>query len=188
MSDQQTEKSKTFQLPNQLAGSSDLARLIRELERLDDALYQSQIRTPGASVNLPKSSHVLEAIASTNHYSLLDQEHRTRLLNGLRQLDKSAPTIHISFAVEPSSKFVEKIVAWMREHLHQYLLVEVGLQPSIAVGCVVRTNNKIFDMSLRHRFSEYRSVLAEKIAENPHQKDAVEQPKQPTETKAEVEG
>lgn len=172
MNEVRAKTKKTFQMPPQLAGKVELMRVIREIEELDDFLYQANLRSPGSSLNLPqKTSHLLEKLAETNHYSLLDQSHRELLLKGLRRIDKSAPKVHISFAGEPSAKFMAEVVAWMRENVHQYLLVEVGLQPTISVGCVIRTNNKIFDLSLRNKFYEYRSVLIDKIAENPRGKN-----------------
>ena len=128
-----TKKPKIFQLPDQLIGSIDLNRLIRELEKLDDFLYQSQLRKPGTPMNVPQSSRLLEDIASTNGYSLLNQKHREHLLSSLKKIQEKAPTIHISFAVEPTHSFSQKLTAWIRKNLHQYLLVEIGLQPTIAV-------------------------------------------------------
>jgi F0F1-type ATP synthase delta subunit len=166
MSDaKKTTNQKAFTLPNSLIGGVDLGRLIRELEVLDDFLYQTQIRTPGTSMQIPKTSKTLDEISGDNHYSLLDKNHRAQLLKSLKQLDAHAPVIHMSFAVEASPAFAGKIVAWMRQHIHQYLLVEIGLQPTVSVGCVVRTNNKIFDMSLRNKFLESRGILVKKMAE-----------------------
>lgn len=162
----QTKKdTHTFTLPSSLVGGSDLSKLIRELEKLDDFLYQTQIRTPGSSMQLPKNSRTLDEVSSQNHYSLLDTAHRKQLLEALKHLDGHAPVVHISFAVEASPAFASKIVAWMRQHIHEYLLVEIGLQPSVALGCVVRTNNKIFDMSLRNKFSEDKQILIKKLEE-----------------------
>jgi F0F1-type ATP synthase delta subunit len=159
------KKQKIFQLPDQLVGSIDLNRLIRELEKLDDFLYQSQLRKPGTPMKVQQSSRLLEETASSNGYSLLKQTHREHLLKSLRKIEEKAPTIHISFAVEPSAGFSHKLTAWMRKNLHQYLLVEIGLQPTIAVGCSVRTNNQIFDLSLRNRFEEYRNTLFKQMSE-----------------------
>lgn len=172
--DKKTHKKKTFQLPDQLTGSIDLNRLIRELETLDDFLYQAQLRKPGTPMKVQRSSRLLEEVASSNGYSLLEQAHRTKLIESLKNIQAKAPLIHISFAVEPAAGFTQKVVAWTRQHLHQYVMVEIGLQPTIAVGCVVRTNNQIFDMSLRHKFKEYRSVLIKKLAEKTPQPAAAE--------------
>ncbi len=162
---QQKENTEIFKLPNNLIGLIDLSRLIRELETLDDFLYQTELREHGTPMNLPRSSKLLEEIASSNHYSLLDSNQRKGLIQALKTIEEHASVVHVSFAVDPSLNFMKKIVTWMRENIDNYIMVEVGLQPTISVGCVVRTNNKIFDMGLRHRFSESRDVLIKKIAE-----------------------
>lgn len=160
-----TQSSPAFQLPPELVGAVDLSRLIRELEELNDFMYQTEIRQPGTPMKPPRSSHTLEKVASDNKYSLLDTEHRTKLLQALKVIESHAPIIHISFAVDPSTNFMKKISAWVRENIDRYGLVEVGLQPTIAVGCVVRTENKMFDMSLRNKFHEHRDVLIKKLSE-----------------------
>lgn len=159
--------SKDFKLklPNRIAGSSDLAKTQRELEKVDDFLYQTKIRMPGRSVTLPKSSKMLDDLAEINGASLLEETDRKKLLEALEKLSESPPIIHISFASEPSSSFLEKIVSWSRENIHQYLLVNVGLQPSVIVGCEVRTTNKVFDMSLRNKFEQMHDVLVKKLEE-----------------------
>lgn len=160
-----TQTTTPFQLPSDLIGSVDLSRLIRELEELNDFMYQAQIRKPGTSMKLPRCSQILEKLATDNRYSLLDENHRTKLLNSLQVIEAHAPLVHISFAVDPSMSFMKKMVVWVRENIDRYGLVEIGLQPTIAVGCAVRTDNKIFDMSLRNKFREHRQDLINKIAE-----------------------
>ena len=71
--------------------------------------------------------------------------------------------MHISFAADPSASFTEKIVAWFRENIHPNILVQIGLQPNIAAGCVVRTANKIFDFSLRENFNQSQQSLIDAI-------------------------
>ena len=71
--------------------------------------------------------------------------------------------IHISFAADPSAAFTDKIVAWFRENIHPFVLIQVGLQPTIAAGCVVRTANHSFDFSLRQHFTKQRQLLIDKL-------------------------
>lgn len=167
MSDSQTKTRKvTFKLPDKIVGSTELIRIMRELDDLDDFLYQTNLRSPGTSVSLPKYTKTLDELADINQISLLKEPERKKLIEVLKQLEKQSPTMHISFAVEPSPAFKQKIVAWAREQLHPYILVNVGLQPSVVVGCEVRTTNKIFDMSLRNRFKETRKILVEELEKN----------------------
>jgi hypothetical protein len=155
--------SEIIKLSDQLITSVDLGRTIRELEALHESLYQAALRQPGKSVHLAKSSRTLEELAALNGVSLLDQGHREQLLNLLKALSVHAPKIHISFAVEPTGVFLKKMVTWLRENIHPLLLMDVGLQPNLAAGCSIRTNNKIFDLSLRQRLFENRQKLIDGI-------------------------
>ena len=158
-------KQFKLKLPDRIAGTADLAKTQRELEKVDDFLYQTRIRTPGRPVTLPKSSKMLDDLAEINAMSLLEEAERKKLLEALANLAENPPVMHISFASEPSSSFLQKIVAWSRQNIDPYLLVNVGLQPSVIVGCEVRTTNKVFDMSLRNKFEQMHDVLAKKLEE-----------------------
>lgn len=157
------DSEQYFQLSNQIVSEADLARMIRELENVDDFLYQANIRTPGTSTTLPKTSAALNETSEINGLSLLEETKRKRLLEVLRQIEKRSISIHISFAAEPSNAFMQRVVSWSRENINSYLLINVGLQPLLAVGCEVRSVNKIFDLSLRKRLEECRQILVEDI-------------------------
>jgi hypothetical protein len=118
-------------------------------------------------VQTPKTSQTLEDIASINGISLLDQTQRTALMEVLDNLKKTAPRVHMSFAVEPSAQFRINMITWLRANVHPFILLDSGLQPTLAAGCMLRTTNKMIDMSLRHRFKENRHFLVEKIAAFP---------------------
>jgi hypothetical protein len=152
-------------LPLQIVGSVDFARTIRELEALDDLLHQAAIRTPGTAMKMPRSSRLLEEFAAANAVSLLEAKQREWLLATAQAYKDQAPQIHISFAADPSAAFTKNILIWLRQNIHPYLLLEVGLQPAIAAGCVVRTTNHIFDMSLRHYFQDNRELLIQQLGE-----------------------
>jgi len=156
---------RQFVLPDNLISFVDLSRVRRELAALDDSFYQAGLRKAGQPTQLSRSSRTLEDLASANQVSLLDAAHRAQLIATLDAFDKQAQQIHMSFAAEPSAKFVSHIIVWLRQNIHSLILLEIGLQPSLAAGCMVRTNNKMIDMSLRHRFFENRHLLDQKIRE-----------------------
>lgn len=163
MSEKPKTRKVTFRLPNQIIGSVEMIRITRELEKLDDFLYQANLRAPGKPTTPPKYTKTLDELAEINQISLLKEAERKKLIEVLKKLENEAPVMHISFAVEPSVSFMQKIVDWSREQLHPYIMVNVGLQPSVVVGCEARLTNKIFDMSLRNRFKETRKILIEEL-------------------------
>jgi hypothetical protein len=158
------DTQQTLKLPERLISSIDLSRTLRELQGLDEALRQAELRKPGEPSKLIRSSVALEEMARINGVALTDKAHREQMIEVLHGFLEHAPRIHMSVAVEPSAKFTQRMIIWLRANIHPLILMEVGLQPTLAAGCMIRTNNKIFDMSLRHKFTENRQLLADSIA------------------------
>lgn len=157
----------SLQLPSLVVGPADVVRLRRELENLSEYLHQAELRKPGkTAAKLPKTSRLLDSLAEQNHIQLLKSGERERLHRFLSDILENSPVVHISFAVDPSSAFTGKIVTWFRQNISPTVLVQLGLQPSIGAGCIVRTPNHSYDLSLRHRFTERRAALLEKLKEN----------------------
>jgi len=150
-------------LVNNVIGKRDVQTLINELTALDEFLRQAAIRQGGTAVNLPKSGQMLEDLSQANHLNLLQQPDRDRLNAYLKTLLESAPLIHMSFTLDPPPLFTQKLVVWLRQNIHPQVLLQIGLNPTIGAGCVLRTTNKYFDMSLRQRFANQRQLLAKQL-------------------------
>ena len=157
------EAQQQFVLPILIFGLPEVRRLKLELEALEDFMRQSLIREPGRQPQLPRLSRMCEALVAENKLNLLLDADRKRLQLFLTNVASSAPTLHISFAADPSSAFTAKVVTWMRKQLHPHALLQVGLQPTIAAGCIVRTMNKEFDFSLRENLIKRENLLMEAI-------------------------
>jgi hypothetical protein len=152
-----------MRLPVLVFGIVEVRRLKRELEGLQDFVRQAELREPGKQASMPRVSRLLDALATDNNFQLLQGEHRDQLAKFLDVVEAEAPKIHISFAIDPSSAFTSKMVTWLRANVHPYLLLDVGLQPTIAAGCVVRTPNKVFDFSLREHFADASGLLMKSL-------------------------
>lgn len=163
MAHERREDGQSLELPVLVFGPVEIHRLQRELEALEEYLQAAAIREPGKQPPLPRTSRILEALAGNNRFNLLVAEDRREVTAFLKAIDQKAPVMHISFAADPSSAFTAKIVAWLRTNIHPYALLHLGLQPAIAAGCMVRTNNKSFDFSLRHRFYDQRQLLLDAL-------------------------
>lgn len=158
---QQTKQQ--LKLPVLVFGVVEVRRLKRELEGLDEFVRQAAIREPGKQAALPRVSRLLDALATDNSRNLLQDADRQELHQFLVTTEKAAPTMHVSFASDPSSAFTAKLVTWLRANIHPAVLLQIGLQPTIAAGCIVRTANKSFDLSLRQSFEEKRPLLLQAL-------------------------
>lgn len=151
-----------FSVPALITSPADVSRLRREVKALDDYMRQQELRSPGApSAMLPKLSRLLHDLTTANGLNLLDVKTRADLAAFLADVATSAPVLHISFAVDPSSAFLQKLVQWLRQNIHPSALVRVGLQPSIAAGCTLQTTNRYFDFSLRQYLQQHRKLLVD---------------------------
>lgn len=166
---------REFVLPTSVVGPADVRHMVREIEELDEFLRQAAIRKTGSRGKPPKTTEGLEELASTNRLNLLLPSDRQRVAEVLKKLDQQAPVVHLSFATDPSPAFTGKIVTWLRANIHPWLLVHIGLQPSIAAGCTVRTTNKYFDFSMRQHLLQNRHLLTNALA----QLDKTQQSPQP---------
>lgn len=154
----------TLQLPTLVVGIADVMRLRRELEALYDFLHQAALRhTAETELKLPKTSRMLDELTRLNGINLLKRDEYEATMAALEAAQSSAPQVHLAFSTDPSAAFVAKIVEWLRANIHPALLVQVGIQPNLAAGCVLRTTNKQFDMSLKQHFAKARPTLIEEL-------------------------
>lgn len=159
----QAEEQTRIMLPIQVSTKVDVGRLMHEAEALDNFLTQSAIREPGTAVKLPKTSRLMDEFIGANKLNPLHEKDRRKMLDFISKIRTGAPVIHMSFGADPSTSFVQKITTWLRQEIHPYTLLHIGLQPNIGAGCVVRTTNKQFDFSLRQHFRKQRPLLIDKL-------------------------
>ena len=160
------EPALTLQLPTLIISPTDVARLRRELVSLEDYLQQNHIRHPDLPIRLPRTSSLFEELGTANKLDWLIKEDRQKAATFLEFMKTQAPVIHISFAADPSAIFMAKLVIWLRHNLHPQLLIRIGLQPTMAAGCIIRTKNRIYDFSLRQHLIKSRDVLVDILRKN----------------------
>ena len=155
-----------FNLPPEIVGKADISSLLRELELLESELLKlkGQASLSASQKNtLLKVTNELAQTAAVNSYDLKIANDRQKLTRILTDVRDQAPLLHISFAAEPSPKVTQTILSWLRGNVHRYALLHIGLQQAIAAGCILRTPNKIFDLSLRASFEKQQPYLIELI-------------------------
>ena len=156
--------SSALLLPTIVVGPADVGRLRREVEALNEYVRQAGLRKAGEeSAKLPRTSRMLDDFMTLNKLNLLQGADREAVRLFLKALHEHAPVLHLRYAVAPSAAFHDKIITWLRQNIHAQLLLRIGLQPSIAAGCVVRTPNHQYDFSLRKHFAENRDLLIQKL-------------------------
>ena len=158
---------RTLRLATSITSPAEVGRLIRELELIGDTLLQLGLRKGGEAIRLPKTSYLMDQLVTLNGSNLLQMDDRLHLQQFLKLVKQRAPQLHMSFGVDPSPRFLEQLMLWLRKEIHPQILVDIGLQPTIGAGCIVRTANRQFDFSLRQDFIKPRDVLVAKLISEP---------------------
>lgn len=168
-------KTSASGLPVMVVSPADVGRLTRELEVLDDTLLQLKLRGNDSASELPEISHLLKQTLQINKLNPLIAWDRAALRTFLATIKECSPVLHMSFSIDPSPVFMERLMTWLRRELHPQLLVTIGLQPTIGAGCIIRTANKQFDFSLREDFIRKRDLLLDQLtASSPHRTKTTE--------------
>ncbi|HUA13075.1 MAG TPA: hypothetical protein VL989_01070 [Candidatus Sulfotelmatobacter sp.] len=160
------EPKNTLTLPPTITGYIDVSRMLRDISLIDDQLLQLKLRQPGATTQMPKTTYFIDKMVNANNLNLLHEDDRTNLKIFLAEIKEHSPILHMSFSSEPSPAFLEKLMTWLRKEIHPQLLLTVGLQPTIGVGCVLRTTNRYFDFSLAQDFVKKKNILLQRITQS----------------------
>ncbi len=152
-----------LKLPTILASKQDITHIHRELRMFTDLVMQSIMRHDNP-VQYPPISATLRALATENQIDLRQEDACNQLLKDIEMLNKNAPTVHISFPIDPSPEVIRRLIIWLREEVDPRIVIMIGLQPTIAAGIVMRTPNHQFDFSLRQHFYRNREKLKEALS------------------------
>jgi F0F1-type ATP synthase delta subunit len=152
--------SVDIKIPDIVFGMPEVRRILREIEDVEKRQLESKIRVNATNDKLD-CSRSLELLISQNKLDVNNAQDLSRLQDFLQDLEKTAPIVNVSFAGDPSAAFLVKIVDWFRRNADPRTMVKWGLQPEITAGCIIRTHNKVFDLSLRNNFAQKRSILSD---------------------------
>lgn len=150
-------------LPISIVTKVDVGRLLREVSAIDDFLEQAAIRQPGTALKLPKTTRIIDEFVTANKVNLLTEAERKALIQFLTAIREKAPEIHMSFSTEPSAAFIQKLIDYLRQNIHPHILLQVGLQPTIGAGFMMRTTNKYYDFSLRTTLRAKHQILIDNL-------------------------
>ena len=162
------EAQKTdYAFPPALISRADLARLMREVESVENELEAQKARAQSQNqevvYHMPPMSRSLSDFVELNQLELSDDKIRMALKENLRKLKDHAPVVHMTFAVDADSEFLQKLVDWLRKEIHPQTLLSVGLQPNLVGGVYVRTPNHVHDFSIKSYLQTKRDVMLKEL-------------------------
>jgi len=155
-------------LPVSLTGKKELIKVQRELEAMSEQMIASRVvaKETGKDRTVAPLSDTASELLTLNKIES-DSKSIAGLINQLQTIRDKAPMLRVSFAVEPDRASIAKIVSWFRTEVSPGLLLQIGIQPSIAGGCVVQTPGNRYDFSLRKHIlgstDKFKAVLAKEV-------------------------
>jgi len=162
-----TAAAVQYVLPAVLITRADLARLMREIEALDNELEAQKVRNhasgKASGYHLPTMSRSLNDFLEQNHIDIADDKIRVALRETLKDTKEHAPIMHMTFAVEADPEFLQRLVGWLRQEIHPQALLSVGLQPALVGGVYVRTPNHVHDFSIRSLLEDKRDIIRHEL-------------------------
>lgn len=166
--------------PSVVITRTDLARLVREIEDLDNEFEAQKARNQTAGkqdgYRMPPITQGLNDFAELNKIDLKDDQARAELRKELKRLKEKAPVIHLTFAVEADLPALRQLAEYIRKEFHPQALLQTGLQPSLVGGVYMRTPNRAYDFSIRAKLAENRNVIQQDIDQMLHAIPVVEAP------------
>lgn len=152
-------------LPLSVVTRVDLSRLVSEVEQVDGQLttIAARAKTGMASPSVPSVSQPLMDFLSLNGLSLNDPLARSESIRQLRLLKDRAPVVHMTFATTADQSSLQELTRWVRVSVHPQAVITIGLQPALVAGVLVRTTNRMYDMSLRGALQGRSGQLAKAL-------------------------
>jgi hypothetical protein len=166
MSDTPVLSFASFQLPPTVVSKLDLARLVAEIEKIDNEMTSLAVRskTGIAEEYKPIVSDQLRDFLVLNAMKIeYNSQSRMQLIGQMRLLKDKAPVVHMTFAVEADRESLVYLSKWMRESVHPQTVLSIGLQPGLVAGVYLRTPNRVHDLSLRSALTNGRDVLVKEL-------------------------
>ena len=148
-----------LRLPLSLATKQDVALVHRELRDYIDYAVQLSIRKQQADQTSISSN--LNEVIVLNQVDINDSKSAQKLLVAFDELLKKSLIFHMSFAVNPNHETVEKLIKWFRKEISPKIILSIGVQPTIAAGAVLKTQNRQYDFSLRKHLELSKPKLVE---------------------------
>lgn len=165
MSKAEVKDYTEFSLPSTIVSKVDVARLVREFEGVDNALTAKTVRKKAGAegADAPAMSPQLQGFLEANPVNLDDTKARSAYIKQLRTLKDKVHVMNMTFAVVADPDSLQQLVAWVRESVHPQTVIEAHLQPALVAGMYLRTQNHVFDMSVRNALKAKRGELEKEL-------------------------
>jgi F0F1-type ATP synthase delta subunit len=155
----------SFTLPPSIVSKADVARLVIEVEAVDNEQTTQAVREKVGATGHTETvlSEQLTDFLAGNQLTIDTGPERSELIKQLHLLKESAPVIHMTFAVPADRDSLRQLVEWLRSSVHPQAVISVGLQPALVAGVSIRTTNRVHDLSMRSALRKNHGLLVKEL-------------------------
>jgi F0F1-type ATP synthase delta subunit len=141
-----------FNLPDSVIRYREAKRIHRQL--------QSLVQQAEGEQSWARASEEVRSLAQLNQ-QVVQQEGPARLAESLYEVMQNAPVFGVILTAHPHDSFVVEIGNWFRREIHPHSLLTISVRRSISGGAVIRSKNRIFDLSFRSQILENKDRISE---------------------------
>jgi ATP synthase delta (OSCP) subunit. len=165
MSNAEIKNYTEFVLPSSIVSKADVSRLVREFEAVDNALTTKKVKNKAGveSADAPAMSPQLQAFLEANTVDLENTGARSAYVKQLRLLKDKVRVMNMTFAVITDPESLQELIVWVRESVHPQTVIEAHLQPALVAGVYLRSQNHVFDLSVRNALKAKRGELEKEL-------------------------
>lgn len=152
-------------LPTSIIRKRDVSSLVSEAERIDNAMTTNEVHQKiktGISPEIIMSNQMIDFL-QINKIEFGDSKQRDNLISSLRIVKDKLPIVHATFASNVEGEVLEQLVSWLRDSVHPFTVISVGVQPSLIGGVYLRTSNRVYDFSIKAQLAGCRDTIVKDL-------------------------
>jgi hypothetical protein len=153
-------------MPSDIQTPEQLQAAIYEVERYADWLRESSVRRGVGATNLPgeptMATETLAVVKTWQKGKKVTGESLGKLAVWLRAYHP--PVVHLVLADIAPPALRKRLSDWVRLNCHPAALLALSADSTIGGGVVIRTVNRLYDESFRHRLVANREALAKAVS------------------------
>lgn len=156
-----------FKAPEEIQTPEQLQAAVYEIERYAEWLRETGVRREVGVTNQPSepamAPETLAAVKIWQKGKKVTAESLSRLAAALRAY--RPPVVHLVLADIAPPALRQRLSAWLRANCHPAALIALSADSTIGGGVVIRTTNRLYDESFRHRLVAGRGALAKAVSD-----------------------
>ncbi|CAN5323415.1 hypothetical protein BH10PAT1_BH10PAT1_1840 [soil metagenome] len=143
------QKNPTYsEITNLILTKDDFNILIRELDLLEESLYEIKNNFDSVLKNSVRSE-VSKLISN----AILNQD-KAKVLKEIRLEMNQIKFAEIILAKDPSNEFISKISDWLTKLQNRRIAINIKIDQSIIGGAIISFEGKYFDGSLKNKLEK----------------------------------